>query len=381
MPPPATDESLPPIGVIGIGVPTLPELPGINIKVEGNNTATTTTNTAIDEEVSEAAAVAALACVDGPEDDADDDDVVDDDVDDEDVGDDDEDNNIKKEEATTTTPNTDTDTNDNNTHRIRRNKKCPLTPHEALTFFHRGIYIDVDPTNVAAANAANSSTSSTTLGEANSNSVVGESGGIIDGTPSSTSGIATVAVAGSSGEGLFSAGIIRCSCNHKPTYKWDAYGYSRHFEFKCHLKYEEERLDEAEATRLKESKENYLRMYPLISESGLALLSSRKKRKFHEDVEGGGGVGTAGTAEKMLTGEELRIQERHWMEMWKEAKNELKQLREDLKQETDEEVRKELLLDIEGWKKRKGDWAKLLGLNEGSSSSTMEENGVNIAVV
>ncbi|KAL7430891.1 hypothetical protein ACHAXH_006783 [Discostella pseudostelligera] len=371
---PATDESLPPIGigVIGIGVPTLPELPGINIKVEGNTATTTTTNTTtIDEEVSEAAAVAALACVDGPEDD--DDDVVVDDVDDEDdVGDDDEDNNIKKE-ATTTTPNTNTDDN----HRVRRNKKCPLTPHEALTFFHRGIYIDVDPTNLAAANAANSTSSSTTLGEANSNSsLVGESGGIIDG--SSTSGIATVA---GSGDGLFSAGIIRCSCNHKPTYKWDAYGYTRHFEFKCHLKYEEERLDEAEATRLKESKENYLRMYPLIPESGLALLSSRKKRKFHEDVEGGGGVGTAGTAEKMLTVEELRIQERHWMEMWKDAKNELKQLREDLKKETDEEVRKELLLDIEGWKKRKGDWAKLLGLNEGSGSSTMEENGVNIAVV
>ena len=82
-----------------------------------------------------------------------------------------------------------------------------------------------------------------------------------------------------------------------------------------------------------------------------------------------------------LTVEERHTQERHWMEMWKDAKNELKQLREDLKKETDEEVRKELLLDIEGWKKRKGDWAKLLGLNEGSGSSTMEENGVNIAVV
>jgi hypothetical protein len=72
------------------------------------------------------------------------------------------------------------------------------------------------------------------------------------------------------------------------------------------------------------------------------------------------------------------------MEMWKDAKNELKQLREDLKNESDEEVRNELLLDIEGWKKRKGDWAKLLGLNESSSSTSStivkEENGDNINI-
>jgi len=44
--------------------------------------------------------------------------------------------------------------------------------------------------------------------------------------------------------------------------------------------------------------------------------------------------------------------ERHWMEMWKESKNELKQLRED------EDVRVEILTDIEAVKRRKGeeDW-------------------------
>ena len=49
--------------------------------------------------------------------------------------------------------------------------------------------------------------------------------------------------------------------------------------------------------------------------------------------------------------------------MWKECKNELKQLREDLKNEMDDDVRAELIADVEGMKKRKGDWAKLLGLN------------------
>ena len=61
---------------------------------------------------------------------------------------------------------------------------------------------------------------------------------------------------------------------------------------------------------------------------------------------------------------ELRVQESHWMAMWKDSKNELKQMREDLKNEDDEEVRAEMMADIEGLKKRKGDWAKLLGLNE-----------------
>ena len=49
--------------------------------------------------------------------------------------------------------------------------------------------------------------------------------------------------------------------------------------------------------------------------------------------------------------------------MWKECKNELKQLREDLKNEMDDDVRAEMMADVEGMKKRKGDWAKLLGLS------------------
>ncbi len=181
----------------------------------------------------------------------------------------------------------------------KRNKKLPLTFHEAITYSHRGIYVDID------------------------------------------------------------SGQLRCSCNHKPCDKWDAYGYTRHFGFKCHKKYEEERLDDTEHARLKEAKEQYLRMNPQVEESSI-----RKKRKMS-------------SGEKILSVEELRIQERHWMEMWKDAKNELRQLRQDLKDEADEEVRAELMADIEGLKKRKGDWARLLGLNE-NASQPAPDAGVQI---
>ena len=174
----------------------------------------------------------------------------------------------------------------------KRCKKLPLTFHEALTFASRGIYVDIE------------------------------------------------------------TGQLRCSCNHKPCDKWDAYGYTRHFGFKCHKKYEEERLDDNEIARLRETKATYLRMNPIVEEQSI-----RKKRKMRD-------------GEKLLSVDELRVQERHWMEMWKDAKNELKQLRQDLKEELDEEVRSELMADIEGLKKRKGDWARLLGLNETTTDVT-----------
>ena len=109
---------------------------------------------------------------------------------------------------------------------------------------------------------------------------------------------------------------------------------TRHFTFKCHKKYEEERLDDREATRLKDSKEAYLKLNPIPDDANIF----RSKKQL--------------------------VQESHWMAMWKDSKNELKQMREDLKNEDDEEVRAEMMADIEGLKKRKGDWAKLLGLNE-----------------
>lgn len=51
------------------------------------------------------------------------------------------------------------------------------------------------------------------------------------------------------------------------------------------------------------------------------------------------------------------------MAMWKEAKADLKKLRDDLKDET-AQVLDELKSDIECLKKKKDKWAMLLGMNK-----------------
>ena len=86
--------------------------------------------------------------------------------------------------------------------------------------------------------------------------------------------------------------------SHTHTDKWDAYGYNRHFTFKCHKKYEEERLNETEANRLKEAHDTYVRMHPEIAEASI-----RKRRKLN-----------AKDGEKLLSVEELRVQENMWKE-------------------------------------------------------------------
>eukprot|EP00574_Skeletonema_japonicum_P004333 CAMPEP_0201713606 /NCGR_PEP_ID=MMETSP0593-20130828/384_1 /ASSEMBLY_ACC=CAM_ASM_000672 /TAXON_ID=267983 /ORGANISM="Skeletonema japonicum, Strain CCMP2506" /LENGTH=218 /DNA_ID=CAMNT_0048202779 /DNA_START=155 /DNA_END=811 /DNA_ORIENTATION=- len=172
---------------------------------------------------------------------------------------------------------------------VKRNKKVPLTPREAVeAFAQRGIYVDPK------------------------------------------------------------TGSLRCSCNHKPSHKWDLYGYTRHFTFKCHKKYEETMMNEEEVKRLVEAKDIYFKMFPVVSEHNILR---KRKRAFM-------------TGEKNLTTEEVRNQEKHWMQMWKDAKDELRKLRDELRLETDEEVRVELMKDIDGLKNKKDDWAKLLGLNE-----------------
>ena len=52
--------------------------------------------------------------------------------------------------------------------------------------------------------------------------------------------------------------------------------------------------------------------------------------------------------------------EHHWRHMWIDAKAELKELREDLRGETDEKVKKELRADIKGLEKKTDEWAALL---------------------
>lgn len=143
-------------------------------------------------------------------------------------------------------------------------------------------------------------------------------------------------------------GSVRCSCNHKPSHKWDLYGYTRHFTFKCHKKYEESAMNDDEVKRLVDAKEMYFKMFPVVSETN--VLRKRKRAFLKGEVN--------------LTTDEVRNQEKHWMNMWKDAKDELKKLRDELRLETDEDVRAELLRDIDGLKNKKDDWAKLLGLNE-----------------
>jgi hypothetical protein len=107
-------------------------------------------------------------------------------------------------------------------------------------------------------------------------------------------------------------------------------------------------MNEEEVKRLVDAKETYFKMFPVVSESNILR---KRKRAFM-------------TGEKNLTTEEVRNQEKHWMTMWKDAKDELRKLRDELRLEADEDVRNELMRDIEGLKNKKDDWAKLLGLNE-----------------
>ncbi len=61
---------------------------------------------------------------------------------------------------------------------------------------------------------------------------------------------------------------------------------------------------------------------------------------------------------------ESMTQERHWMAMWKDAKAELKKLREEIKDELDDEVKAELKSDIDSLRKKKDEWAVLLGMKD-----------------
>jgi hypothetical protein len=113
-------------------------------------------------------------------------------------------------------------------------------------------------------------------------------------------------------------------------------------------------LDEAEMTRLKVARDTFLSINPGGDNNDIHHVRKRHRKN-------GGGTG-GGEQPAPMTVEECRIQEIHWMEMWKDANAQLKQLRADLKDEMDDVVRAEMLVDIEGLKKRKGDMANLLGM-------------------
>lgn len=67
---------------------------------------------------------------------------------------------------------------------------------------------------------------------------------------------------------------------------------------------------------------------------------------------------------KISRAEERRQKEAHYMNLWREARAELKVMRQQLKDETLQESIDELNVDIAGLKKKKDEWAKFLGITE-----------------
>jgi len=63
-----------------------------------------------------------------------------------------------------------------------------------------------------------------------------------------------------------------------------------------------------------------------------------------------------------MTQEEKRAEEKHWLEMWEDARCKMKQIREDIKVESDDEMIEDLKTDMKGLRKRKAHFAQLLGM-------------------
>lgn len=73
--------------------------------------------------------------------------------------------------------------------------------------------------------------------------------------------------------------------------------------------------------------------------------------------------------------DERRRQEMHYLQLWKEARAELRGMRQELANETDEEVVEELRKDMAGLKKRKEELAKFLGIEEDAISDDADTSG------
>ena len=73
--------------------------------------------------------------------------------------------------------------------------------------------------------------------------------------------------------------------------------------------------------------------------------------------------------------DERRRQEMHYLQLWKEARAELRGMRQELANETEEEVAEELRKDMAGLKKRKDELAKFLGIEEDAKSHEADNSG------
>lgn len=172
--------------------------------------------------------------------------------------------------------------------------------------------------------------------------------------------------------------IVRCKCN--PVCKtsfdsWDAYAYSRHFNYKKHMKWEAMRhelgWDEGEAYR------DFVKFIELtLDDSDVEdedpmedRAVKRARRALDENtidaiirVESKMKDPSSSKLKAGFKPEERRKQEMHYMQLWKEARAELRSMRQELAGETDEEVIEEIKRDMVGLQKRKNELAKFLGL-------------------
>lgn len=89
------------------------------------------------------------------------------------------------------------------------------------------------------------------------------------------------------------------------------------------------------------------------------------RRKMLEKLQAPVEIEEATTTEQSKSSQEDKIsQEKFYMDMWKDAGNEIKRLRGELKEESDEDTIADIQADIKGLRKRKAEFAKLLRMDE-----------------
>ena len=77
--------------------------------------------------------------------------------------------------------------------------------------------------------------------------------------------------------------------------------------------------------------------------------------------------------EKRTTERHKNENEKHLMEMWVMTRREIREIRKELKEEDNHEIRKELEGDVRVLKKRKGEYADILGLKEEEEGAVTNE--------
>ncbi|EED89034.1 predicted protein [Thalassiosira pseudonana CCMP1335] len=187
-------------------------------------------------------------------------------------------------------------------------------------------------------------------------------------------------------------GSIKCSCSPccKPQ-SWDSYAYTRHFQYKKHQKWEAER----EAGWEDLAYANFLKQVEAVDDEGLdeetiaaAMASGAAAKKKKKTSNSNKRSLTSDTLPAALMAEkrlrmnansemrEKREIEEHNMRQWKEARQELKRAREELRETVDGIEMQELEADIRNLMERKARFARALGMVEGGEPHPHQQLGV-----